>query len=73
MDFRNRNYYMVEFSSKCMDYRISQLKLIPTLKFIKFYECCVCKISVNKQYSNLIEYELSKAKNRDGFCLWYRV
>ena len=73
MDFRYKAYYLVKFRNGHNEYRIGQIKCITSSKFHSNNGEDSFIISVDKQDSDNLEYELRKAERNDGYCKWFRL
>ena len=85
MDWRERKYYIVSFSSEAYEMRMSYLNLIPKIKFRSYQDIpkqndeiekrglYQIMISVPFESSDVLEYELKKAERNDLYCSWKEI
>lgn len=65
--------YKVQFSIEAKKYRIELLKYIDNLEICEFPNDDEILIKCNDDAVECVEYELRKAKRRDGYCKWEKI
>ena len=71
MDYRNRRYFIVNFSGISHNMRVDIVKDIPSVKIRRdsYYSGRnQMMIGCSKDYCEALLYEIRKAKRNDGFC-----
>lgn len=87
MDWRNRKYYIARFSLESYDMRVQLFKNIPGVRLhnpAKYHDAKLPDekeargyyqflIGCRDDISDLVEYELRKAKRRDMYSWWKEI
>ena len=71
MDYRDRRYFIVNFSGITHNMRVETIKNIPSVKIRRdsYYSGRnQMMIGCSEDYYGILLYELRKAKKNDGYC-----